>query len=103
MDDDCGTMYRVVEVHTNKPMASLVSVQPWATQGVLGMNDTVLDRVVDRISVDLCTTGRPRQEDVLLWARERWPRDTPHKSHDVAKWYAHEFLPVVEAAVGGNQ
>lgn len=64
------------------------------------MNSTQLDIVVDRISTDLLTTGRPKPADVLLWALERWPEGFSYPSNDVARWFAREFRPIIEAALG---
>ena len=62
-------------------------------------NDRALDIIIDRISVDLCTTGRPKPADVLLWAVERWPEGFSYPSADVARWFAHDFRPIVEASL----
>ena len=66
------------------------------------MDSTVLDKVADRITVDLNRTGKPKAEDVLRWADEYWRElgdDEDVNGGDMVNWFFGEFLPVARASI----
>lgn len=68
------------------------------------MDSTVLDKVADRLTVQINTVGRPRCSDVLIWA-ETWAEsldmDGMLDEAEIGRWFINEFLPVARAATGG--